>query len=177
MRRYQVGFTLIELMVTLAVAAVLVGIAAPSFNTMILNNRATSLGDEVAGAMSLARSEAVKRGTRVSVCASSNGTSCTGSWNQGFIVFVDTAASDLANAPVVEANNIIQVWGGLDPRAQVTQASARSFVRFTANGSMARTSANPFDMTVKMAKCSGENARQISVGLAGVVTVARASCI
>ncbi len=176
MRRYQVGFTLIELMVTLAVAAVLVGMAAPSFNTMMQNNRAATLGDEVAGAMNLARSEAVKRGARVSICASSNGTGCTGNWNQGFIVFVDAAVTDLANAPVVEANNIIRVWGGLDSRAQVTQTNARSFVRFTANGSMARTSANPFDMTVKMQKCSDNNARQINVGLAGVISVTRVSC-
>ena len=84
------AFTLIELIVTLAVAAVLAAIAAPSFAEIINNNRQTTEINELAAALHLSRSEAIKRGVNVTTCRSSNGTSCTGNWQDGWIVFQDT---------------------------------------------------------------------------------------
>lgn len=80
------GFTLIELLVTMAVAAILLTVAVPNFQMFVMNSRMASQANEVVGALSLARSEAVKRGAQVSVCASSNGSTCTGSWTQGWVV-------------------------------------------------------------------------------------------
>ena len=65
------GFTLVELMVTLTVLAILVGVALPSFRDMILNNRRTAIVNDLVSSLLLARSEAIKRGQPVSVCASS----------------------------------------------------------------------------------------------------------
>lgn len=85
-RSAQCGFTLIELMVTIAVVAILLGIALPSFTDSTLGSKLrTQANDLVAGAV-LARSEAIKRNQTVTLCASSNGTSCTGSWSDGWIV-------------------------------------------------------------------------------------------
>ena len=85
------GFTLIELMVTLAVAAILLTIGIPSFQQFIANNRASAGANELLAALQLARSEAVRRNSFASVCPSTNGTTCTGGteWARGWIVFHD----------------------------------------------------------------------------------------
>src|SRR5688572_16029390 len=84
------GFTLIELMVTIAVASVLLGIAVPSFNQLIVTNRLTAQANEVVSAINFARSEAIKRNTSISFCRTSSATATTcaasaGNW-QDWIV-------------------------------------------------------------------------------------------
>lgn len=88
---HKAGFTLIELMITIAMLAILASLAAPSFQQMIVNNRIATDTNLLIGDLNLARGEAIKRGARVTVCASSNGTSCTGAadWSAGRLVFVD----------------------------------------------------------------------------------------
>jgi type IV fimbrial biogenesis protein FimT len=84
------GFSVIELMIVLSVAALLIATAVPSFTATIQNNRLVTQVNELHAGLSLARSEAVKRNRSVTVCRSSNGASCAGSWEDGWIVFVDT---------------------------------------------------------------------------------------
>jgi type IV fimbrial biogenesis protein FimT len=85
------GFTLIELMITLAVVGILLAIGMPSLKTFMQGNQLIASTNELISALHVARSEAIKLNSRVSVCESSNGTSCsaTGSWKNGWIVFVD----------------------------------------------------------------------------------------
>ena len=86
------GFTLIELMVTLSVAAILLTVGVPSFQEFIASNRLTSEINSFTAYLNLARSEAIKSGGRVTLCASSNGTSCatSGGWEQGYLIYRDT---------------------------------------------------------------------------------------
>jgi type IV fimbrial biogenesis protein FimT len=85
------GFTLIELLVTISIAVILLTIAVPSFNEFLVRNRVSGVTNELMTALNLARSEAVRRGQPVSVCKSSNGTTCatSGEWDSGWIVFVN----------------------------------------------------------------------------------------
>jgi type IV fimbrial biogenesis protein FimT len=59
---YNTGFTLLELMITIAIAGILVGVAIPSFTSIITSNRLTAYANELVTALNLARNEAVKRG-------------------------------------------------------------------------------------------------------------------
>jgi type IV fimbrial biogenesis protein FimT len=87
------GFTFGELMVTLALLSIVLMIAVPSFALIIRNSRLITQIYDFNAALNLARSEAIKRGRPVTVCASANQTACGGTtgcnWDQGWIVFVD----------------------------------------------------------------------------------------
>lgn len=85
------GFTLIELIVTLAVAGITLAAAVPSFQETVMNNRRTTQLNAFVGMLNLARSEAIKRGGIVRLCKSSNLTSCNNgtNWENGWLLFVD----------------------------------------------------------------------------------------
>lgn len=84
------GLTLIELLVTVAVVAIVAVVAPPMLANMLDSNRNVAHYNQLAGTLALARSEAIKRGIVVSVCGSSNGTSCnTPNWESGWLVFTD----------------------------------------------------------------------------------------
>lgn len=85
------GFTLIELMVTLAVVALLVTVAIPNMRTIILNNRLATQANDLISDVSIARSASyTHRPSNVVMCASTTTTACTGGgWNSGRLIFVD----------------------------------------------------------------------------------------
>lgn len=175
----QKGFTLVELMVTVAVLAVFVGVAIPNFSTMILNNRSVAFGEELTSALAYARTEAVRRSARVSVCGSSNGTSCTGGteWRVGFIVYVDTAATDTTATTTV--GNVLKVWQAQDLKARMSvkrNGVDVTFFRFTGLGVLARNNLFNVDIVTELSGCKNNNARTTTVSLAGQVSVQRLAC-
>jgi len=82
------GFTLIELLVTIALVAILLALAAPSLRDASLSSTLAANANRLVASATLARSEAIKRNTPITLCTSINGTSCatTGQWEQGWIV-------------------------------------------------------------------------------------------
>src|SRR5205814_8884067 len=84
------GFTLIELLIVLVVAGILAALAAPAMSIFVQSNRLAATTNDFIGALNLARSEAIKRGTNAGVCKSDNGSTstATGRWNSGWVVFV-----------------------------------------------------------------------------------------
>jgi type IV fimbrial biogenesis protein FimT len=87
------GFTLIELMIVLVIIVVLALIAVPSFQRQAASSRVTSSTNELMSSLTRARLEAIKQGYRVTVCRSTNGTSCNTTsgvgWERGWIGFID----------------------------------------------------------------------------------------
>ena len=106
------GFTLIELLTTLSIAAILVTLAVPSFSEVIKNNRLITQTNDFVTSLNLARSEAIRRGDRVTVCKSSDQASCAGSggWDQGWIVFKDVNGDGVVTNP---NTNVLRVHGAL----------------------------------------------------------------
>ncbi|WP_132999206.1 GspH/FimT family pseudopilin [Luteimonas arsenica] len=91
----QPGFTLIELMVTLAVVGILAAVAAPALTGMIAGNRLAGASGEMAASLQLARSEAIRRNARVTICASEDGEECASStdWSSWIVTGPDNAAA------------------------------------------------------------------------------------
>ncbi|MEW6679107.1 MAG: GspH/FimT family pseudopilin [Pseudomonadota bacterium] len=129
------GFTMIELLVTIAIAAILLGLAVPSFMDFLRNTRLTTQANDLVLAFAYAKSEAVKRGVRVTVCSRQNDTTCAGSatWDTGYLVFVDRdgqgdfepdedanqncnldTGEDANGNGVLDADCILQVRAGLE---------------------------------------------------------------
>jgi type IV fimbrial biogenesis protein FimT len=110
------GFTLVELMVTVAVAAVVLALAVPSFQTTLRNHRLTTYANEFIAALNLARTEAIRRGQRVVLCKSANGSSCqTGgnNWEIGWIAFVDLDRNGNNENTRQATEPILRVWPAL----------------------------------------------------------------
>jgi type IV fimbrial biogenesis protein FimT len=129
------GFTLIELMVTLSVAAVLAALAAPSFQGMIASGRINSGTNDLMGTLAVARSEAIRRNTRITVCKSANQSACTtsGTWDQGWIVFVDTTRA--TNASVDTGETILSVAQKVAGNTVINGSSGvANYVSFASDG-------------------------------------------
>lgn len=111
-RGQQVGFSLIEAMVTVSILATVLSIGVPSFQSIVVANRMTALANELVLDLNTARSEAVKRNARVALCLSENAdasdpTCGSGTdWTQGRVVFSDPlgAGSHDSNEPVLKVN-------------------------------------------------------------------------
>lgn len=120
----QQGFTLIETIVTMVVAAVLLTIAVPAFRGMILSSRLATLTNEMVRTLNLARQEAIKRGVRVVMCPSGDAANCieNGQWEQGWIVFSDNDGNNSLDAG--DGDSVLWVHDGLE--GQVTLRTGNS---------------------------------------------------
>ncbi len=105
------GFSLIEMLATVAVAATLAALAAPAFRELVIRNHLVTYSNDVISAVNFARSEAVRRGLPVTLCPSIGGTSCAGSWSEGWIVFVNK--NDDNPAVVGEGDIVLRVYTSL----------------------------------------------------------------
>jgi type IV fimbrial biogenesis protein FimT len=168
------GYTAIELLFTVAIAALVLALAVPNFRNFVLNNRAAEEANALIGALAMARSEAVTRGIPVSVCSSTDNVSCADDpdWSTGWIVFTD------ANAPLGSVDAGAQpdtVLRALPPlRDGSVLAADANFVSYGANGFL--TTAAGVDFDLEIAECTGNHNRAISINLQGRAAVAYAAC-
>jgi type IV fimbrial biogenesis protein FimT len=98
-KRAERGFSLVELMVAIIVAAILTAIALPSFRTTLQKHRLRVSADSLQSTVQYARTEAVLRATYVSLCASADGATCSGTatYESGWLVYVHPVATTKAS--------------------------------------------------------------------------------
>jgi len=134
------GFTLVELLVTIAVVAILAAIALPSFTSMIQRNGVNSAGNRLMADLGYARAEAATRGTYVSVCPSTNGTSCSGSaaWESGWIVYTYTSGHAVANTEFdhTDDTNLLLRYTTTRHAVSIQGSAAGTILTFGTQGEM-----------------------------------------
>lgn len=166
----QGGLTLLELLVGILVLSILLSAGVPSFQSTVNNNRLAAQTNALVTALNLARSEAVKRGEPVSVCASADQATCSGAtaWTGGWIAFTD--ASGTAGTVDASGDTVLQVWQSLSGPNTLTSTVA--YVQYQPSGRSAAGAS--FDL--KKPGCSGQNAREIEVTLTGRVNSQKENC-
>ena len=87
--RTQAGFTLYELLITVLVVGVILTFAVPNMQDFTRNSRMTSTANDLHAAVHMARSESSRAKSNITICPSTDGASCGGTWEDGYIVFVD----------------------------------------------------------------------------------------
>ncbi|MFZ4479308.1 MAG: GspH/FimT family pseudopilin [Rhodoferax sp.] len=165
---YQAGYSLVELLVVMALGTILLSIAVPSMTAMLNSQRSAALGMSFLSSLNLARSEAIKRNARAVLCKSPDGLSCArnGGYEQGWIVFHDVNN----NAALDEGEQIIElqgpVWGGL---TLIGNTPVANYVSFSASGS-AKLLNGAFQagtFTLCLVPVSGADVRQLVLSNTG----------
>lgn len=129
--RSQCAFTLIELLFTMAIAAILMIIATPSLQHTLARTRITQADNQLIRALNLSRSEAVTRNTAAILCPSTDGLQCTPgqNWEGGWLVGIDQ------NHDYQPDDAPVHVFGALSDGIRVHSSQGRLHVRFRADGS------------------------------------------
>lgn len=102
------GFSLIDLLFTLILFGVLLGLAFPSYRHLMVEVRLLSLTEQVKSAIDYARSEAIKRNSVVTLCKSKDGKTCLGKWRDGWVIFFGRYAVNFSES------NLLRVYSGLN---------------------------------------------------------------
>lgn len=157
------GFTLVELLVVMVISVILMTLAVPSFVDLMNDNRVASQSNDFVASLALARSEAISRGGRVSVCKSSSQTDCTSAsnWNQGWIVFTD----DGTTGDVDGTDVVLRVFDGNTKVAITPPANFSDYISYMASG-ISRGNGGFANGTIKLCGSTGQD-KQIVISSTG----------
>lgn len=170
----QRGVTLVEFLTTLAVGSILLGIGLPGFGYFMNGVRLSALANDMVASLNLARSEAIKRGVRVTVCKSSmpfaENPAChaSGSWQQGWLVFVDRGASGILDGE----DQLLRVQEGVE-QARITANNFSAFVSYMPSG----VSRGPNNLpTGSLSICLAGKQRRIILNSTGRIRLRNETC-
>lgn len=141
MKRAQAGFTLLELMVVLAIVGVLMAVAIPAMGDFLRNGRITAAANDVMAALHFTRSEAIKRRVPVSLCTSTDTINADGTQNDdptcadsefltGWFAFVDVNQSGTREA----GEEVLMQREEIDDRITARSSADRFVVTYLNNG-------------------------------------------
>jgi len=133
------GLTLIELLITIAIAALLLSLAMPAMQQFVTQKAVASNSDELLSALRFARSEALKRSAPVTVCSGNGQVTAAAAqcgadtWSQGWLVFADVNGNGSFDKAT---DQLLRVQQPLSPAQVVgpTASGNSSFVEFVASG-------------------------------------------
>jgi type IV fimbrial biogenesis protein FimT len=150
---------MIELLITVVVMAILMAIAIPSFRNASLGSQLAAAANNLLASVQLARSEAIKRNTAMTLCASADGASCAGSggWEQGWIIIIDPA----------DPASVLQRQQGLPDKYLVSQAGGTAPISFQPIG----VGATAASFTVCRDDPDGSQERVVTVSATGSARV------
>ena len=159
------GFTLIELMITIAIIGIVALFGIPAFSDFILNNRIRGQTSDFVVQLTHARSEAMRTATRITLCPGTS-SGCAGTnWENGWVVFVDANA----NAAVDSGETVIGVGPALDGSNTLRSTAFSTYISFRHDGGS--TSIDGSGLAGAFALCDsrgyGANARAIAVTVSG----------
>jgi type IV fimbrial biogenesis protein FimT len=154
------GFTLLELMVAIAVLAILATVGVPSFNELIQNNRVTTQTNELVSALNFARTDAIKRGRNVEVTV----TQAAPGWR------AEVSVPAIVAAPSFPGDGVLRV---VDRQGSRVAVDADVTIIFGPTG--VPNASRAFGMEPG-GSCTGQKRREIVVGASGQITTTRASC-
>lgn len=172
------GFTLTELMVTVAIVGIIASLGVPSFQAILQQNRASSTANELIAALNTARSEAIKRGQIVSLCKSSTISdeepSCSedATWSSGWIVFVDADG----DGSVDDEDTRLKIGqpSGSNTTLQETGDGESEYVSYLPSGFIRWSDPDSADGTLEI--CAGSAKRTIDIGISGRVHINKGTC-
>lgn len=177
----QSGFTLVELMVTLSVLAILAAVALPSFQDSIRLNRVSTENNELIAALNLARTEAIKTRSFAELCASADGTACGVDWSQGWMVW-----SDINRNGALDAGTEVVRFERADPQVTAVANIAgidagTSAVRYNGRGQPVLPAGTVFPanvITLHPLTCAAgaEHLRNILIARTGQIRTLRGVC-
>ncbi|HET7932096.1 MAG TPA: GspH/FimT family pseudopilin [Rhodanobacteraceae bacterium] len=138
--RATLGFTLTELLVTLAIAGILAMIGAPAMARLLAHTRGASAEASIAMSLRHARTAAIMHNQRVVACPSANGQACDDSseWQHGWIIADDADHDGQPDA----GTPIIATFPAMSPGSRITTSAGRKRVAFHPNGSAAGSNAS-----------------------------------
>ncbi len=167
------GFTLIELITVLSILAISITLAVPSFKSLMQSNQASSEAHKLLSSIFLARSEAVKRGVRITMCPRvyprTNPETCTGSteWSKGWLLYIDESG---VIGDFDGTDTLIKAWGSVSGNPTLTATAPT--LRFQTSGDVLTS----VDFTLTMPNCSGELVRNIDVSVTGRALITKSAC-
>ena len=176
MKNRSAGFTLIELIVTIAIAAVLAALAAPSFIQYQRNSELTSLTNSLLAAVNAAKGEAIKTGKNAFVIPKGSG------WNSGWIVYVDmnrdnsyTEGTDIA----VQTQDALKAYFSITGNS--IAAGSTPYIKFDNSGYSVDNGAAPVALSLTIARTDApstsalEETRRVVVARTGRVRTCKPS--
>lgn len=155
------GLSLLELLMVMAILAILAGAAAPGFQSTLDNREGELALRTLTAQLSLARTSAIEHGSTVTVCPSQDGASCSGNWSDGSIVFTDLNGNqDIDEGDQLIRSSLIGLRGNLRWRA----FQNRQYLQIDPTGFMRHQSGN---FTYCPADGDARQARQLVVNATG----------
>jgi len=164
------GFTLVEMLVTVLLLSLLMSMAVPSFREATLSSQLTSFANDFVASTVLSRSEAIKRNSQVTLCATTCATSATtctcatsGGWEQGWVVLADI---DLDGS----IDDVVSRHAALKTGLKMTDASNTRSMTFEPSG----VGSTQVTMTLcRNSPSAGTNERVITVSATGRASVSK----